>query len=218
MIKCKHIIWDWNGTLLDDVWLSVQSINKILIKYKLPKISESRYLEIFTFPVINYYELLGFDFNKYSFEEVGTEFIKEYTEKQFTPGLHSGTIDLLSSLKDLNIDQSLISAATQRMLDQLIEYHRINDFFVDIIGQDNHYAYGKEETVRKWIDEKQLEPSNILFIGDTIHDHEIAVKLGMKSILVSHGHTDYKRLNQSGTVILDSMNSLENWIKNNIYV
>lgn len=217
-IKCKHIIWDWNGTLLDDVWLSVQSINKILIKYKINKITESRYLDIFTFPVIDYYKLLGFNFEKYSFEKVGTEFIKEYTENQYIPSLHEGTVKLLKLLKGFPIDQSLISAATQGMLDKLVEHHSLNNFFIDVIGQNNYYAYGKEETVRKWIYKRQLDPSHILFIGDTIHDHEIAVTMGMKSLLVSHGHTSYERLNKPGTFVFENMRSIQDWINHNMFV
>ena len=77
----KHIIWDWNGTLLDDLWLSIKAINIVLKRYSLSEITEDKYLDIFTFPVVDYYELLGFDFNKHPFEVVGTEFIEEYTNK-----------------------------------------------------------------------------------------------------------------------------------------
>lgn len=58
----KHIIWDWNGTLLDDVGLSLEAINIVLARYNLPPLRKERYLEIFTFPVIEYYRELGFNF------------------------------------------------------------------------------------------------------------------------------------------------------------
>lgn len=84
-MKIKHIIWDWNGTLLDDLWLSIKAINIVLNRYQLPEIHEEKYLEIFTFPVIDYYERLGFDFEKQPFTVVGTEFIEEYTKRQLKP-------------------------------------------------------------------------------------------------------------------------------------
>ena len=61
-MKYKHILWDWNGTLLDDRWLCVESINKILKKRKMPPILEKTYRKTFCFPVMKYYESLGFDF------------------------------------------------------------------------------------------------------------------------------------------------------------
>ena len=202
-MKCKHIIWDWNGTLLDDVWLSVQSINTVLSRYELPQITTSRYLDIFTFPVIEYYKVLGFNFEKDPFKKVGTEFI------------HEGSINILKTIHDSPVGQSLVSAATQKMLDKLIHYHKLENYFDDIIGQDNHYAYGKEESVLQWLNNNNIIPSNVLFIGDTIHDHDVAVNLGMRCILISHGHTSHKRLMKTGSVVLQDFYSFISWYKEN---
>tara|TARA_B100001964_G_scaffold124970_1_gene138418 strand:+ start:289 stop:939 length:651 start_codon:yes stop_codon:yes gene_type:complete len=212
-MKCEHIIWDWNGTLLDDVWLSVQSINTVLSRYELPQITTSRYLDIFTFPVIEYYKLLGFNFDTDPFEKVGTEFINEYTYNQYLPKLHKDLIKVLKEINDLKVSQSLVSAATQKMLDKLIHYHKLANYFETVIGQDNHYAYGKEDTVSKWLDARSLDPSHVLFIGDTIHDNEVAINSGMQSLLISHGHTSRERLLKTGTIVLPNLNSFIHWFK-----
>ena len=212
-MKCEHIIWDWNGTLLDDVWLSVQSINTVLSRYDLPQITTSRYLNIFTFPVIEYYKVLGFNFEKDPFKKVGTEFINEYTSNQYNPDLHEGSINVLKTIHDSPVGQSLVSAATQKMLDKLIHYHKLENYFDDIIGQDNHYAYGKEDTVNKWLDTRDLDPSHVLFIGDTIHDHEVAINSGMQSLLISHGHTSQERLLKTRTIVLPNLRSFIEWFK-----
>ena len=36
MLHMKHIIWDWNGTLLDDLDVSMDALNSILTKEQLP--------------------------------------------------------------------------------------------------------------------------------------------------------------------------------------
>ena len=48
-MRYKHIIWDWNGTLLDDRWLCVEGINQALVKRDLNPISENKYREILPF-------------------------------------------------------------------------------------------------------------------------------------------------------------------------
>lgn len=81
-MKYKYIVWDWNGTLLDDLDVCLKSINTILEKYKLPKLkSVKEYREKFVFPVINYYKAIGLDFSKYTFKIVGKEFIDIYRIK-----------------------------------------------------------------------------------------------------------------------------------------
>ena len=72
----KGIIWDWNGTLLNDTKLAVESMNKILLKRGLPVLTVERYKHVFTFPVRDYYQSVGFDFDKEPFEIPAMEFIE----------------------------------------------------------------------------------------------------------------------------------------------
>ena len=62
IVKHKYIIWDWNGTLINDVWLLVEIMNNMLKKRNLPKIDSKKYREIFDFPVTKYYSKLGLIF------------------------------------------------------------------------------------------------------------------------------------------------------------
>ena len=61
-MNIKHIVWDWNGTLLDDLWLSIKAINIVLKRHNLPQVNDKKYLNLFIFPVIEYYKKLGFNF------------------------------------------------------------------------------------------------------------------------------------------------------------
>src|SRR5262245_43055202 len=51
-----HVIWDWNGTLLNDVTHAIDTINFLLEPRGLPLMSIERYREIFGFPIRRYYE------------------------------------------------------------------------------------------------------------------------------------------------------------------
>lgn len=215
-MKYKHILWDWNGTLLDDVWVSVKSINIILNRYKIDEITICKYLEIFTFPVIDYYKKIGFNFEKDPFEKIGTEFILEYTKNQFLPDLHTNSLETLTKIKALEVPQSIVSAATQKMLDKMMKHHKLNNYFKYVVGQDNHYAYGKEEKVKELIKIEKIKPSEVLYIGDTIHDFDVADNLRIDCLLLSHGHTSYTRLLKTGAHIFNDMETLYNWIENNI--
>ena len=94
-MKYKHIIWDWNGTLLDDRWLCVAAINQTLSLRNMDIIDEEQYKEIFCFPVIEYYIKLGFDFNDEPFSIVGTEFIDFYNKNFRKARLHSNALQVL---------------------------------------------------------------------------------------------------------------------------
>ena len=213
LIMYKHIIWDWNGTLLDDVDLSLEAINIVLARYNRPALQRKRYLKIFTFPVIEYYKILGFDFNKTPFSIIGTEFIDEYTARMFDVKLNSGAREFLDSVQQTNITQSLLSAAKVQMLEKLIEYHKLQDYFIRIVGLDNHYAYSKLEAGQAWMAELPFQPSEVLYIGDTIHDVDVARELGVDIALLSLGHTDYARLVDTGKPVFHVFSELSTWFK-----
>ncbi len=76
-----HVIWDWNGTLLNDVPHAVDTINFLLGPRGLPLMSIERYREIFSFPIRRYYETLGFDLQAESFADLCDQFIDRFMAK-----------------------------------------------------------------------------------------------------------------------------------------
>ena len=114
--KYSHIIWDWNGTLLNDAWLCVDVMNGLLEEYDLPVSTLERYRAIFDFPVKDYYEKLGFDFSKDPFEKVGMEFMIRYNQRQKETGLHKEVLDVLEFIHRKGYRQSILSAREQNEL------------------------------------------------------------------------------------------------------
>jgi len=212
MIALKHIIWDWNGTMLDDRWLTIAAINIVLARRNMAELTEDLYLQLFTFPVIEYYQRLGFDFDKEPFSVSGSEFINEYNARAFEPQLHDGIIDLIAELNENGVSHSILSASSQKILNKLVQHHNINHYFIAVLGQDNHYAYGKIETGKMWINKLDIAPKNTLFIGDTEHDLEVANAIGSHCALLSWGHSSTERLENRGINVFDAMSDLKSWI------
>ena len=212
MIALKHIIWDWNGTMLDDRWLTIAAINIVLARRNMAELTEDRYLQLFTFPVIEYYRRLGFDFDKEPFSVSGSEFINEYNARAFEPQLHDGIIDLIAELNENGVSHSILSASSQKILNKLAKHHNIDHYFIAVLGQDNHYAYGKIETGKMWINKLDIAPKNTLFIGDTEHDLEVANAIGSHCALLSWGHSSTERLENRGINVFDAMSDLKSWI------
>ncbi|MBP5245457.1 MAG: HAD hydrolase-like protein, partial [Clostridia bacterium] len=110
-MKYTHILWDFNGTILDDVQTGIKSINTLLERRNLPVIpDESYYKDVFTFPIINYYKRLGFDFSKEPFDIIAHEWVKEYMENVKDAGVNDGVIHLLKRAKEQGVKQYILSA------------------------------------------------------------------------------------------------------------
>jgi len=207
--KYKHIIWDWNGTLLDDVNYCLNTINSLLEEYQYSKIDLEKYLDIFTFPVKEYYESLGIDFTKHSFEFISTRFIELYEKNRNQIKIFPDTRDSLKLVNNLEIKQSILSAYTDKNLKEIIEEQNLTDNFEYIHGIDNIYASGKMSAARTLLTKLNISSNNILIIGDTLHDYYIAKEFNTDCVLISQGHNSKERLISSGTTVIESLIDLK---------
>jgi len=208
----QHIIWDYNGTLLNDVNLCVEVINDMLSERALPLMTVPKYRELFDFPVKDYYAKAGFDFEKESFEIVGTEFIVEYDKRQKTSKLHSGVKELLFEIKESGIKQSVLSARKEEQLLEELKHLGIYNYFEKIAGLNDHYAGGKTELGIKLISKLNIPKSKILMIGDTKHDAEVAKEVGINCILLSHGHHTKEKLETCGVEVFEDLKAAKEYI------
>jgi phosphoglycolate phosphatase len=190
----KHIVWDWNGTLIDDTWLCLEIMNGQLIKRKLSPITYEVYQEVFDFPVRNYYEKVGFDFTKEPYETVAGNFIGEYARRRFECSLHFGVRAVLEKYSLHGFDHYLLSAYADTALREMIEHYELSSFFVNIIGQEDHYATGKLDQGKQLMASIDSDKELIVLIGDTTHDSAVAKELGISCILLAHGHQSKRRL------------------------
>jgi phosphoglycolate phosphatase len=201
----KHIIWDWNGTLLNDAWLFVEIMNSVLENRNMATISLEKYRKIFGFPVKDYYKKLGFNLEKESFQKYGLEFIKAYEKRRYEARLHSRVNSILTKLSAMNIQHSILSAQHQSLLDDLTKYYNIHEYFIEVNGLDNYYAHSKVGIGIEWMKKTGLDSKEVLLIGDTDHDFEVAIALEVDCLLISHGHHCHSRLIQTGAPVIHDL-------------
>lgn len=204
----RTIIWDWNGTLLNDALACCRIINIVLKRCGLPVISDQRYREIFDFPVREYYARLGFDFNKDPFEKVGSEFITHYEKQRHRLRLQPGARALIHRLHKRGVDQVILSAYRTDTLHSLLEEKKLHALFTHIVGADDHYARGKKDQGIALLKKLRLDRRSTLLVGDTIHDADVAEAMGVDCVLIDAGHQSRHRLERCGVPVLNDLNAL----------
>src|SRR5438876_4824572 len=94
----EHVIWDWNGTLLDDHAHCVSVINTMLRAEGLPETDAARSRALFDFPIVRFYERLGFSLGGRSWERLAARFIREYDGGVDACELHAHAREALAVL------------------------------------------------------------------------------------------------------------------------
>ncbi|MCK5591189.1 MAG: HAD family hydrolase [Candidatus Pacebacteria bacterium] len=206
--KYKHVIWDWNGTLFNDVELCSDIMNNLLRSRGLKIVTVEEYKSVFTFPVKKYYEILGHDVSDANWEIISHEFINEYETRKHESDLYPQAEQVIKFISEMRISQSVLSAYSQHTLEELIEHFNLTNYFMRLIGLDNIYAASKIENGIKWMTELGHNKGDVLLIGDTVHDFEVADEIGADSLLITEGHQAKKSLLECGVPVIDSLSEL----------
>ncbi|MBQ8310125.1 MAG: HAD family hydrolase [Clostridia bacterium] len=182
-----HLIWDFNGTILDDVDACIKSANMLLAAYDLPMLpSRAEYKRYFGFPIIDYYRRLGFDFDRLSYEKLAPEWVGYYMENVKDAPLCAGVTDAFDRAKRAGLSQWVLSATEQDMLTRQLGGLGIRDRFDGILGMDTIHAHSKEAIGVAW---RASHPNaTALMLGDTDHDAAVAKAMGIDCILLTTGH------------------------------
>ncbi len=200
------MIWDWNGTLLDDTGLVVDIMNGLLARRRLPSLDVARYREVFTFPVQDYYQRLGFDFAREPFEDLAIEFMSSYIERWPETELRAGAHAGIAALSRRGVGQSMLSAAEAGLLDAATTHFGLAEVMSHRVGISDHHAVSKVDEGRAHVSE--LDAERVLLVGDTEHDAEVAAEIGVDCALIEGGHMSRERLQATGAPVFASLPAL----------
>ena len=203
--RYRHIVWDWNGTLLDDVDYSIAVMNGLLARRGLPLLDRPRYHALFDFPVRDYYFRLGFDPAQDSFETLSVEFISAYDAHRWDCPLHPGVAEILAAVSRTGATQSILSAYRQETLHEIVAHFGLTPHFIRLTGLDNIFAHSKADLGRAWLAELGLPPAEVLMVGDTLHDRDVAQHMGVDCVLGAAGHHPAARLRARHDRVVDNL-------------
>lgn len=214
-MKPSLLIWDWNGTVLDDMQVSFDIANEMLAERNIKTLPDmAAYREYFGFPIKEYYERMGYCFDVESYEAVSDEFVEMYLARFRQSVLRTGVEEAMVAIEQAGIPQVLLSATRE---DQLIMqvgcFGTVGDHFEQKLGLSNHYAFSKAALAKDFIEGRGLKPETCLFIGDTNHDYEVSSAIGCPCVLLTGGHQSRHRLEETGAPVFDTMEELLEYIE-----
>ena len=206
-MKYTHILWDFNGTILDDVDAGIKSVNKLLSDRGLPLVdSRERYHQVFGFPIIDYYRRLGFDFDKEPYEVIAPIWVEQYLENVKESKIFDDLRKTVAFFSKMGLKQIVLSATELEMLKKQLSLADCLDLFDDVLGLDNIHAASKVSLAQKW---REKNPDAVpLIIGDTVHDAEVAESIGADCILIARGHQSRDTLEKTGCPVYENFDEL----------
>ena len=209
LIEYRHIIWDWNGTILDDVWLSHALCCAEIEARGYPRLEREEYVRRFRLPVRQFYEDIGVDLTRHSYPELASSFHAKYEARFGECALFPDVAAALGIFGDWGLSQSVLSALPHVLLEEHVAQHGLAPLFADIRGLDSNHADSKVANGHAWMARQHFTPRDVLFIGDTDHDAEVAAALGTDCALIARGYQHAEVLALSGHVFSSAAELVE---------
>jgi phosphoglycolate phosphatase len=211
-MKYKNILWDWNGTILNDTPVAFESTNILLQRYGYPTITLEYYRDNIDTPIVNFYSKI-FDLNKHDLETLDNEWGVLYNQLSYKINLHTGIENMLHNLADNNFNQVILSAFKTDVIKSYAHKLNIEHYFDDILGTEGIVMESKTVRGKRYMQEHNFAPEQTLYIGDTLHDFDTAQGLGVDCILFSGGQQSPKLLKQCNAPVYDDFETITKQIK-----
>ena len=205
----KHIIWDFNGTLLSDAQLGVDCDNHVFDTLGLPRITIDDYRMHMTMPVRDFYTALGVNLNVYKYETISRLWLDRFNQHAVSVGLVPGALELAAKMKAAGFTQSILSASYEKSLLEQCEALGIHAYMNEISGLGDESAQKKTDIGRRQLERLGLRGEDCVLVGDMVADSELADALGTDCVLVPWGHNSAERLQRTGRCVVRDMDELE---------
>lgn len=205
-MRPELILWDWNGTLLDDAELGLDALNRLLARFGYPqRYDMASYRKIFGFPVEDYYLRAGMDFSRHPFTVLAESYMADYIPHAAACTLAPGARQVLQAFADAGLRQVILSASPVDVLEQQVSERGIRSYFDRLLGLGDIYAKSKVELGINYLHESGLDPERAVMIGDTVHDFEVAQAMGVRCVLQCGGHQNAETLRTTGAPVYETL-------------
>lgn len=203
----SHIVWDWNGTLLDDNHAAISGVNTVCARYGRAPVTLDEWRVIFSRPLVRCYErLLGQSLSVADWAGIEQLYHEAYRELLPSCRLAEGVPDLLHQWQAMGRSQSLLSMCFHADLVAMLAELGLVELFARVDGLRHDVGGGsKAGHLVQHLAALELNPTEVVLIGDVLDDAHAAAHVGAACVLVSSGMTARAGLEAAGVPVADSI-------------
>ena len=199
-MSIKLVVWDWNGTILDDVGITVQAINSgVLPLLNLPEMTVPQYQDVFEVPIIKNYLSLGVSETEFhaKSEAISQAFHSHYEPLAAHAHTRRNIQSTLAQLQATGIHSIILSNHTLEGIYLQLARLELEKYFVTVLANDDIeqvHRTGKQHRVENYLSHQHFQPHEVVIVGDTAEEVTIGKSLGLHTIVITEGFSSRVRL------------------------
>ncbi|MFE9372109.1 HAD family hydrolase [Streptomyces sp. NPDC006711] len=206
-----HLVWDWNGTLLDDIAAVIEATNAAFAQLGMAPITLERYRDLYCVPIPVFYQrLMGRLPTDAEWLVMDAAFHEQYWARADACGLTEGAAELLAARRRAGRGQSLLSMAPHEHLVPIVRRHGITEHFLRVDGRTGPSHGSKAEHMVRHLTalraaDPEISGERIVVIGDAVDDAVAAAAVGARAVLFTGGSHSRVSLTVAGVPVVDTL-------------
>ena len=199
-----HLVWDWNGTLLDDFSLVVHATNSAFAAVGGRDVGPDEHRRRFRRPVAEFYaEILERAVDDEEFGKLDRIFHEAYRMGLTTMALAADATEALTLWPG---SQSLLSMWFHDELVPALSTYGLSGHFTRVDGLRTEVGgHLKAGHLAEHLRHLGVAGPDAVLIGDSLDDADAASSVGAGVVLYSGGFTDAARLRAVGCPVADTL-------------
>jgi phosphoglycolate phosphatase-like HAD superfamily hydrolase len=202
-----HVVWDWNGTLLDDNHAVLAAVNHVCQGFGRAPVTLEEWRATFRRPIVSCYEgLLARPLSADDWAELDRLYHDAYHALLDTCSLVGGGTEALSTWRAGGRTQSLLSMWVHDRLTELVSALGLGEYFARVDGlRQNTGGGSKARHLVEHLNDLDLDPRVVVLIGDVVDDSDAAEAAGTRCVLVTTGMGSAEALRRTGRPVADTV-------------
>lgn len=206
LVERAHVVWDWNGTLLDDLPIVIQAVNRSISSFGFGPIDADVYRDHYTRPVRHFYEgLFGRMVTDEEWLRLNTDFHDAYFALADDVGLAEGAVTAMDLLEEAGWSQSLLSMSPQHWLEAIVSRLGLTERLELVDGLSGESGGLKAAHLEEHLRVLDVSASRTVVIGDTPDDVAAARHVSARPVLFHGGSHHLDVLEAQGVPVAETL-------------
>lgn len=213
MKRYDAVIFDWDGTVMDSTRSIVTAIQSACadVDLPIPEASVASWVIGLSLESALYHcvPTLTAEQMPMFLERFRFHFLHRDLENK----LFDGVVDMLETLRQRTVMLGVATGKSRVGLDRVLSAKQLHSYFDTTRCADESFGKPHPGMLLEIMDELSLRPEQLLMVGDTSHDIQMATNAGVDSMAVTYGAHDKRTLLEAEpTIMVSSVHEMQTWL------
>lgn len=211
--RYRMIVFDWDGTVMDSAAAIVESIQAASRDLGLPAPPDARARHVIGLGLGDALRHAVPELPPHRYDEMVDRYRHHYLSRDHDLRLFSGIADLLTTLSKRGLLLAVATGKSHLGLSRALKVSGLEHFFDATRCADQCMSKPHPQMLLELIDEFALSADDLLMVGDTTHDLNMAANAKVDALGVAYGaHERAVLLTCSPRGVVDSVEELSVWL------